>query len=43
MITEAMKMETAIEARFAPDDTISDDVSGDTISSGDLLIEVTEK
>ncbi|WP_165006122.1 MULTISPECIES: pyruvate carboxylase [unclassified Enterococcus] len=43
MITEAMKMETAIEARF--DGVVSHVYveQGDAISSGDLLIEVAEK
>ncbi|RCT74773.1 biotin/lipoyl-binding protein, partial [Enterococcus faecium] len=43
MITEAMKMETAIEARFDGEVAHVYVSSGDTISSGDLLIEVTEK
>lgn len=40
MITEAMKMETAIEARF---DGVVDHLyvhPGETIQSGDLLIEL---
>lgn len=43
LVTEAMKMETTIEARF---DGIIEHlyvVEGETISSGDLLIEVKEK
>lgn len=43
MVTEAMKMETAIEARF---DGVVDHLyvtEGEPISSGDLLIEVKEK
>jgi len=43
LVTEAMKMETSIEARF--DGTV-DHVyvtEGESISSGDLLIEVAEK
>lgn len=43
MITEAMKMETSIEARFDGEVAHVYVSSGDTISSGDLLIEVTEK
>ncbi|WP_321387800.1 pyruvate carboxylase [uncultured Enterococcus sp.] len=43
MITEAMKMETSLEAHF---DGVVDHVyvtEGEAISSGDLLIELTEK
>ncbi|WP_297074530.1 biotin/lipoyl-containing protein, partial [uncultured Enterococcus sp.] len=43
IVTEAMKMETTIEARF---DAIVEHVyvaDGDAISSGDLLLELTEK
>ena len=42
MITEAMKMETSIEARFDGDIAHIYVVNGDSIASGDLLIEVTE-
>jgi pyruvate carboxylase len=43
MITEAMKMETSLEAHF--DGTIDHIyvTEGEPISSGDLLIELTEK
>lgn len=43
MITEAMKMETAIEARFDGEIAHVYVTDGDAIASGDLLIEVTEK
>lgn len=43
MITEAMKMETAIEARFDGEIAHIYVANGDSIASGDLLIEVTEK
>ncbi|MDB7087967.1 pyruvate carboxylase [Enterococcus mundtii] len=43
MVTEAMKMETAIEAPFDGEIAHLYVVAGDPISSGDLLIEVTEK
>ncbi|THE10103.1 pyruvate carboxylase [Enterococcus hirae] len=43
MITEAMKMETSIEAPFDGEVIHLYVTSGDPISSGDLLIEVTEK
>ncbi|OQO71280.1 pyruvate carboxylase [Enterococcus villorum] len=43
MITEAMKMETAIEARFDGEVAHVYVANGDAIASGDLLIEVTEK
>lgn len=43
MVTEAMKMETAIEAPFDGEIVHLYVVAGDPISSGDLLIEVTEK
>lgn len=43
MVTEAMKMETAIEAPFDGEIAHLYVVAGAPISSGDLLIEVTEK
>ncbi|MGL9741666.1 pyruvate carboxylase [Enterococcus sp. DIV1368c] len=43
MVTEAMKMETAIEAPFDGEIAHLYVVAGDPIASGDLLIEVTEK
>ncbi len=43
MITEAMKMETAVEARFDGKVERIYVTAGETITSGDLLIEVTEQ
>ena len=43
IVTEAMKMETAIEARFDGEIAHIYVANGDSIASGDLLIEVTEK
>lgn len=43
MVTEAMKMETSIEAPFDGEIAHLYVVAGDPIASGDLLIEVTEK
>lgn len=43
MITEAMKMETSIDARFAGKVSHLYVEEGESISSGDLLIEVVEK
>lgn len=43
LITEAMKMETSIDARFAGEVSHLYVEEGESISSGDLLIEVKEK
>ena len=43
LITEAMKMETTIEARFAGTVDHIYVEEGEAISSGDLLLEVKEK
>lgn len=43
IVTEAMKMETSIEARFTGTVEHVYVEAGDMISSGDLLIEITEK
>ncbi|MFV0561217.1 MAG: pyruvate carboxylase, partial [Enterococcus sp.] len=43
MITEAMKMETAIEARFDGEVTHIYAEAGEAIMSGDLLMEISEK
>jgi pyruvate carboxylase len=43
LITEAMKMETSIDARFAGEVAHLYVEEGESISSGDLLIEVKEK
>ncbi|MHC5248003.1 pyruvate carboxylase [Enterococcus sp. LJL90] len=43
MVTEAMKMETAIEARFDGEVKHIYVANGEAIASGDLLIEITEK
>ncbi|MEY8444787.1 pyruvate carboxylase [Enterococcus ratti] len=43
IITEAMKMETAIEARFDGEVSQVYVTAGEPIDSGDLLLEVTEK
>lgn len=43
MVTEAMKMETSIDARFDGEVEHIYVEEGESISSGDLLIEVKEK
>ena len=43
LVTEAMKMETAIEARFSGVVEHVYVAEGEAITSGDLLIEIKEK